>query len=71
MTRTEYFIYPRDKQGKRTGHTICVLAREGRIYHGTALCAATDQFAFKRGRELAKERALEVYANQLKRQQDV
>jgi hypothetical protein len=62
MTRTHYFIYPRDKKGQRTGHTICVIMRDGKIFHGSALCSDGDQFEFKRGRQLAMERALEVYS---------
>lgn len=61
MTREHYFIYPRNKEGKRTGHTICVLLKEGKIFHGTALCSKEDQFAFSKGRELAMERALAAY----------
>lgn len=61
MTREQYFIYPRDKSGKRTGHTICVLIRDGKIFHGTALCSGTDQFARKTGRILATERAIAAF----------
>ncbi len=61
MSRAHYFIYPRNKQGKRTGHTICVLTKDGMIFHGTALCSDGDQFEFKKGRELSMERALQAY----------
>jgi hypothetical protein len=61
MTRDKYFIYPRNKDGKRTGHTICVLLKDGKMFHGTALCSADDQFSRAEGRELAELRALEAY----------
>lgn len=57
-----FFIYPEDKKGKRTGHTICVLLgldRDGssRVYYGIALCSNKDQFSYKEGRKLSLERA--------------
>lgn len=62
MSRTDhYFIYPRTKNGNRTGHTICVLIRNGKVFHGTSLCSENDQFELKKGRLLAKERAEEAY----------
>ena len=54
-----YYIYVRDKNGNRvTGHTICVMVHDGKIFHGTALCSDSDQFSYEKGRELAKEKAL-------------
>lgn len=62
MSRSDhYYIYPRTKNGERTGHTICVLVRDGMIFHGTSLCSKKDQFVLKTGRELAKERAEAAY----------
>ena len=59
-----YYIYVRDKNGNRiTGHTICVLVREGKIFHGTALCSEKDQFCYDTGRKLALEKALKTYNN--------
>jgi hypothetical protein len=62
-----FYIYPQDKNGKRTGHTICVLSLldpvDGslRTFYGTALCSESDVFAYKTGRELAHNRALASY----------
>lgn len=53
-----YFIYPRDKRGKLTGHYICVMVHEGKIFHGMALCSVNDSFNKETGRKLAHERAL-------------
>jgi len=64
MNRKEcIFIYPEDKTGKRTGHTICVIYRNGKMYFGESLCADTDQFCKQTGRELAFQRALFAYLN--------
>ena len=67
MTRDHYYIYPTDKNGNRTGHTICVLLKDGKIFHGMALCSEEDQFEFKVGREKAKTRAEEAYQRHLER----
>ena len=56
-----YFIYPRDKNGVKTGHCIAVVLREGLIFSGTSLCAKNDQFSKAIGRELALQRAEESY----------
>lgn len=57
-----YFIYVRDKNGVRiTGHTICVMVRDGKIFHGTSLCSKKDNFNYETGRELALKKALESY----------
>ena len=61
MSREQYYIYPKDKQGKRTGHCICVIVREGMVFHGISLCAEDDQFVFSVGRALALERAEAAY----------
>lgn len=71
MTREQYFIYPRDINGKRTGHTICVLIKDGKIFHGTALCSDTDQFSRKVGRELATERALRAFESHTEKMMDL
>ncbi len=58
-----YYIYVRDKNGNRiTGHTICVLVRDGKIFHGTSLCSDKDNFSYEIGRELALKKALASYA---------
>lgn len=67
MTREHYYIYPRDKNGNKTGHTICVLQRDGKIFHGESLCSDQDQFQYKVGRELAYQRAVEAYVRHLDR----
>jgi len=61
-SRTDhFFIYPQDKNGKHLGVTICVVLRDGRMYHGEALCSENDQFNKKVGRELSFERAIFEY----------
>lgn len=67
MSRTNYFIYPRDIRGNRTGHTIAIIVREGKAFHGTSLCAPADQFDHSVGRSLALARAEEAYRKHLKR----
>lgn len=67
MNRSHYYIYPRDKRGVRTGHTICVLLKDGKIFHGTALCSIKDQFSRAEGRKRALERAEETYSRYLER----
>jgi hypothetical protein len=56
-----YYHYPKDKNGKYTGHTLCMLLKDGLIYHGEALCASEDHFTKSIGRKLAYERAIEAY----------
>lgn len=69
MNRKEhYFIYPRDIRGERTGHTICVVLREGMMFHGEALCGPKDQFSRKEGRLVAFDRAQAAYMRYLERQ---
>ena len=61
-SRTSHFyIYPKDKNGKHTGHTICVILREGRMFHGECLCSLNDQFNKETGRKLSLERAEAEY----------
>lgn len=68
MNRKEhYFIYPRDIRGVRTGHTFCVILREGMMFHGEALCGPKDQFSRKEGRLVAFNRAVEAYTRYLVR----
>lgn len=56
-----FFIYPKDPKGKRTGHCICVVLRDGSMYEGTALCSVNDNFSRKEGRKLAFQRAIAAY----------
>ncbi len=67
MTREHYYIYTRNKHGKLTGHTICVLLKEGKIFHGVANCSETDQFSKKTGRKLALQRAEDCYDRYVER----
>jgi len=53
-----YFIYPRDKNGKLTGHSICVMMHDGKVFHGTSLCSPKDNFNKTTGRDLAYKRAV-------------
>lgn len=65
--KTHYFIYPRDKSGKRTGQTIAILIHEGKAFHGLAMCSEEDSFCKATGRELALERAYEALERHLDR----
>lgn len=58
MVKNISYFYTKDKQGNRTGHTLCVITNEEyRTFIGSALCSKADQFSRKEGRELALERA--------------
>lgn len=68
--KNHFFLYPEDKNGKKTGHTICIYTghdRDGssKVYYGMALCSANDQFSYKKGRLLAYSRALEAEQKRL------
>lgn len=69
MNRSDhYFIYPLNEFKKRSGHTICIILRDGMMFHGEALCGPSDQFSKKEGRLLSFERALAAYMRYLARQ---
>jgi hypothetical protein len=53
--------YPKDARGKRTGNTVCILVRDGRIFVGEAVLSPEDQFSKKVGREISKQRAENSY----------
>jgi hypothetical protein len=55
-----FFIYPKGTDGHPTGNAICVLLRDGKMYHGEAVCSDEDQFDKKIGREIAYQRAVEA-----------
>lgn len=61
MTEKHFFIYPEDKRGEKTGHTICILVDsvcgETKAFYGIALCSEEDQFQYSIGREKALKRA--------------
>ncbi len=68
MDRTkEFYIYPKTKHNKRTGHVICVILRDGCMFQGIALCAEEDNFSYKLGRQLSKERAESAHVRFLDR----
>lgn len=54
---THYYIYPRTKDNKRTGQTLCVLLHDGKIFHGMSTCSKDDQFCKDTGRKIALIRA--------------
>lgn len=54
-----FFIYPKDKNGKPTGHTICIYQRDGKNFIGEAICSEADTFNKQKGRELALSRAMQ------------
>ncbi len=60
-----FFIYPKDKKGKKSGHSICIMLdkdKDGqpRVYYGISLCSLQDQFTYETGRKLALDRATEA-----------
>lgn len=63
MNRQEdtYYIHPKDKDGKYYGITICVLVKDGIIFHGQSTVGSGDQFSKKVGRELSHQRAIAAY----------
>ena len=65
--KDHYFIYLKDKNGNRTGHTICVIIRDNMIFHGITICSASEQFNKKVARQLSFERALQQYNRYLVR----
>lgn len=68
--KDHFFIYPKDKSGKVTGHTICIALRDGEMYEGVTLCSEEDNFSRKIGRQIALARALDAYEKvKAKRQQ--
>lgn len=56
-----FFIYPKFENGELTGHTYCVILRDGRMYEGSALCSVKDTFEKARGRALSFQRAILAY----------
>ena len=73
---SHFFIYPEDKNGVRTGHTICVLSLLDpvdnvlRTFYGTALCSEADTFEYRVGRDLAYNRAIASYERFTDRRQN-
>lgn len=59
--KDHYFIYPKDHKGLRTGTTLCVILRDGLIFHGEATLSPNDQFCRKTGRLLSFDRAAQQY----------
>ena len=68
--KNHYFIYPRDMHGVRTGHTLCIILRDGMMFHGETLCGPKDQFSKKEVRLIAFERAEAAYMRYLSRQKN-
>lgn len=61
-SRTDhYFIYCKDNKNRYTGTTICVLLRNGMMYHGESFCSEQDQFSKKVGRAIAFARAEQAF----------
>ena len=58
---SHFFIYPKTKDKKHTGHTLCILLKEGKMYHGESLCSANDCFSKAIGRQISYERAMYEY----------
>jgi hypothetical protein len=63
------YHYPKNKDGTKTGHTLCILVREDRIFVGESRCGGTDQFSRSTGRSIAKGRAEKSYARYLAKKQ--
>lgn len=62
---TEAWHYPKNKDGTRTGTTICVLVRDERIFIGEARLGGVDQFNRKTGMAISKGRAERSYERYL------
>lgn len=62
--------YVKDSKGKRTGSTVCILVRGGRIFIGEAVLAPGDQFCKRTGRLLSFDRANESYQAWIKKQSE-
>ena len=66
------FYYPTDKDGYRTGHTLCFLHIDDRQFIGQAVCSDNDQFCRKTGRDISFGRAEGAYirwsANKMQKQ---
>lgn len=60
-----FFIYPKDKEGRPTGNTICVFNKDGKNFIGEAVCSKKDNFDKSVGRKLSLERAMIKAANTL------
>lgn len=56
-----YFIYVKNKENKHTGITICVMQKDGKLWHGQATCGPKDQFNKATGRQISYERAMYEY----------
>lgn len=65
----EAYHYPKNTNGSKTGTTLCVLVRDGRIFVGEATLSPEDQFVKKLGRKIAKGRAEKSYASYLAKKQ--
>lgn len=52
------YQYPVDKNGRKTGHTICIVVKYNKAFVGTSLCSEKDQFCYAIGRHEALCRAL-------------
>ncbi len=61
------FIYPRNRKGQKSGHTIAVLIKDGMIFFGESLCSEEDHFNKVVGREMALARAEDKYEKYLAR----
>jgi hypothetical protein len=67
MNRNNFFIYPKDKDGKKIGNCIYVTQKPEGIFFGEAILSKKDQFVYKIGRQLAMERAEESYQKYISR----
>ena len=67
VNKEDYYIYVKDKNGKRTGTVICIIEREGLQFHGEAICSEQDQFCRKTGKTISKGRAEARYKRYLDR----
>lgn len=54
---SHYYVYIKDKNGKRTGQTLCLMAHDGKVFHGMSTCSKEDQFNKDTGRKIALIRA--------------
>ena len=52
------YHYPKDEQGNKTGHTLCIIVDGDDVFVGEALCSKSDSFSKAQGRNIAYVRAL-------------
>jgi hypothetical protein len=66
-----FYYYPRDKHGKRLGHSIAAIIKDDKVFFGFANLGFKDNFNRKIGRVIAESRAREQIKRYENRQKKV